>query len=157
MPSDNQTAIMTTANTERRKRPAMSNYLARDAHEMFFRPTDGSKRRRQRSKLPKKRKKRKTAGLTDKQRAQFARDHYALHHGSSTPSPTDDNNPSPPPPTPTTPIDWTPSPKILGHHRNDKDINFDTTVAPIDFLDFFNDYSPEADRQALRDLSNLCL
>ena len=157
IPPDNQTVIIPTTTTELRKRSAMPKYPACDTHEMFFRPTDGRKWRRQRSKLPQKRKKWKKSDLTDKQRAQFARDHYTLYHGPSAPSITDDNNPSPPPPTPTTPIDWTPSPKILGHHRNDKDINFDITVAPIDFLDLFYDYSPEIDRQVLRDLNNLCL
>ena len=84
---------------------------------MFFRPGDGNKRRRQQTKPPKKRNK---PGWTDKQRAQFAREHYARHHGSCTPPDTS--------PTTTTP------PKILGHHQNNNnDVDFNTTITPIKF------------------------
>ena len=135
-----------TATNRRRKRSAAAKYPLSDAHEMLLRPSDGKKRRQQPTKPPKKRKK---PGLTDKQRTQFAREHYARHHGPRVPPPVE-NNPSPLSP----PIVWTP-PTTLGHHQHNTNTDLDSTVAPINFLDFLNDYSPEADRKALQDLSNL--
>ena len=132
--------------TSSRKRPA-ANYSRRDAHALFFRPRDGSKKR-QRAKPPQKRKK---SSWTDAQRAAFAREHYARNHGPRKPPPPTKNESSPPPPS--TPVPWTP-PQILGHHHHHPPEG-DTTVAPIQWKDFF-DYSPEADRRMLQNISNLC-
>ena len=133
--------------TSSRKRRTVAQQQRREAHDRFFRPRDGSKRR-QRAKPPKKRKK---LSWTDAQRAAFARDHYARNHGPSDPTPTTENEPLPP--TPSTPIPWT-TPQILGHHQHHIH-DADTTVAPIHWKDFFIG-SPEADRKMLRDISDLC-
>ena len=72
---------------------------------------------------------------------------YYIYHISCAP---------PPDTSPTTTVDWSP-PTILGHHQhNNNDVDFNATITPIKF-DFFHDYSPNADRKALQELSILCL
>ena len=99
-------------------------YITRDAHEAFFRPGDGSKRRRPTKQTnPRKRKK---PSLTNKQRSAAAHEYYAKYHAPDALF-LDEHDPTIN--TPTTPIiAWTP-PKILGHHRSHNDPN--TTMAPI--------------------------
>ena len=82
--------------------PSARKYLARDAHEAFFRPGGKGKQKRSRHQT-KPKKKGKNPPKTDKERVAWAREHYRLHHGSiSTPD-------SPP-------CVWSP-PAILGHHQ----------------------------------------
>ena len=62
--------------------PTARRYIARDAHEAFFRPAEKGKRKRSRCQPVTKRRKTKNAPLTNKQRQAWARDHYELHHGA---------------------------------------------------------------------------
>ena len=140
----------TTSSRKRTAAHSAAQYPRRDVYELFFRRlSGGSKRRRQRTNPSRKRKK---SSWTDAQRAVFAREHYARNHGTSgRPPATPKDEPIIPPPT-STPVSWTP-PQILGHHHHHPDVN--TTVTPIQWEDLFN-YSPEADRKVLRDISDLC-
>ena len=83
-----------------------ASYPAKDAREMFFRPHGG------RAKPPRKtfRKKKKKFGLskpplTDKERAQAAREHWELHHE-----------------------EW--SPEILGHHHQQQQFDHTLPMTP---------------------------
>ena len=107
-------------------------YRDRDAHEAFFRPRQPPPRRsvRLQSKKNRVQKRKSKVPLTNKQRQQFARDHYALHHGDTNLLHTSTCISKPPtpaaPPTPDTttskitttltPISW--SPTILGHNQH---------------------------------------
>ena len=101
----------TTDNSNNRAATASAKYRARDTHEMFF--------RRPRFQPPRKKKTaHKPPPLTDKQRQQFARDHYQLHHGTtslqapSTPSRDITTSHT----SPILSTAW--SPNILGHHQS---------------------------------------
>ena len=118
--------------------PRARKYLARDAHEAFFRPCEKGKRKRA-LRQPSKKRRRKDPPLTNKQRQAWAREHFEQNHGNrdsngelwaeaaEPPSPSRDSSlwaeaaipPSdmdldtseestPPPPTPTTPLTPTP-------------------------------------------------
>ena len=73
------TATSPTANANR--------YRRRDAHEAFFRPRSKTSRHQVRM----RRQKAKPRVLTDKERAQWAREHYELHHEMPTISGSDDD------------------------------------------------------------------
>ena len=55
-----------------------AKYRARDTHEVFFRRPALLQKGK-----PKKKRPKKSPPLTNKERHQFARDHYRIHHGSS--------------------------------------------------------------------------
>ena len=125
--------------------PSARKYLARDAHEAFFRPGEKGKRKRGSGQVRSK-KRRKNTPWTDKQRASWAREHYRLNHGS-------EHAADKPPDTPTTP--WTPQ-VMLGHHRNHSLTGAldTTTMPPVPWEDLLL-YSPKTDRDNLQNLSDL--
>ena len=124
--------------------PSARKYIARDAHEMFFRPGPGGKRKRQRRQHnPKKR--RKTPSLTNKQRAVWTRAYYHQHFGNENPDPRQHE----------TPLTWS-VPEILGHQTTtDKTHNTMAMTPPTarELLQYFDDHS--ADHANLRDFSEL--
>ena len=89
---------------------AAAKYRARDAHELFFRrPRFQPPRKKKTAPAP------KPPPLTDKQRQQFARDHYQLHHGTTSSQAPSTPNRCITTSSPTLPLEW--SPKILGHQQ----------------------------------------
>ena len=141
-----------------------NNYPDRDAHEMFFRPKSKSTstRTHKYNTRPKAKSKAKPRPLTDKQRAQWAREHYEQHHGTTATTtthttPTKNSSQLQIPVSPQTPnlqspiilghcndsinnnINW--SPTILGHHRHSHTQHStnanDTLLPPIHIMDMF--------------------
>ena len=106
----------TTTTTPTLPSPMARKYIARDAHEMFFRPGLKGKRKRS-TRQPAPRKKKKSPALTNRQRAARARAYYEEHHG---------NNGDTPSPSPA----WSP-PAILGHHQSNPPSNSNTTMARL--------------------------
>ena len=77
-------AVNTPTSSEKTVK-ATQRYLKRDAHEVFFRV--GTKRNRRRT--PVRPKAKRPRPLTDKERVEFAKEHYELHHDNRT-APTPD-------------------------------------------------------------------
>ena len=141
--------------------PSARKYIARDAHELFFRPKAKGTKAPQQHK-PKKKKK---PSMTNKQRAAWARAHYALHHGHE-----DNLNTAGPPTTPTTlnqptkcsevltspqltSLSWSPT-SIQGHHRHHQVHN--TTMTPPTFGELMQHLdNRSADHKRLHNLSDL--
>ena len=149
--------------------PNARRYIVRDKHEAFFRPRDKGKRKRSRSQ-PLRKKRKKSAPLTNKQRQAWAREHFALHHGTAGcesswaaaapfPSDLDMSTVSSTPPTPTTPL--TPSPQwpqqILGHHNLiDHSPNTTIPITPTEQKDMFQYWEDLThDHENLRNISIL--
>ena len=120
--------------------PSARKYVTRDAHEMFFRPRLGGKRKpRHQQHQPKKRG--KSPSMTNKQRAAWALAHYQLHHGSERPT---NEEPS---------LTWSP-PEILGHHQTTINNVNETIMSPPtvrELFQFFEDQNSAHDN--LHDLS----
>ena len=100
---------------------ATAAYRARDQREMFFRPRLPRSGRRQKKRPPPRQ---TTTRMTDKQRAQWTREHYQQHYGKTHNQPTT---------TPTLP-NWTP--QILGYTNRPHD-HCDQTlpITPPNFED----------------------
>ena len=63
--------------------PSTKRYISRDTHEASFRPPGEKDKRKRGDRHHKSQKRRKSPALTDKQRAEWARAHYELHHGTN--------------------------------------------------------------------------
>ena len=121
--------------------PTARKYIARDAHEIFFRPKEKGKRKPAHRQAKPKKKKRKV--LTDKERRAWAREHYEQHHGHGADKENDST---------LSLSEW--PPVILGHHQHQHD--HDTTMTPISANDLLRHIEHRStDHEILRDLSNL--
>ena len=108
--------------------PSAKKYVCRDAHEVFFRPREKGKCKRN-PRQPCRKKRKKSQPLTDKQRAAFAREHYECNHGSQHQPPTPSSSPMSP---------W--SPKILGHQNHSvvDTLNMTIPITPTKLQDMFD-------------------
>ena len=103
-PNTTSSAVSCTRKVKTSAARSAARYPARDTHEAFFRPGNDIKRKQMSRQSKSKKRRGETAGLTDKQRAAAAREHYAHHHAPY----HDHTNPFS--------INMRSS-KILGHHR----------------------------------------
>ena len=114
-------------------------YLARDAHELFFRPKcKTTNKHSHRHNTRYKAKAVKARPLTNKQRAKWASEHYEQHHGNNAPQTPSTAHTTPTKINPQTQIPISPSapdlqsPIILGHHHhnNNNSINNNINWSP---------------------------